>query len=177
MTIRYRCPHCNAVQEAPDHSAGAKVACPSCGQRLQLPARPPSPGEAGEGVPVQTSGAGEVPVAPIRVQVSAKILQWPVKCACCCEEADAVLQVTNLHRTGSGSDVKEVCREVTYCKACLAHVKSPEGAGVKEACCGARPAVAYDGYRGAVHTFRFFNRAYAERFLKANQKKVLNLPG
>jgi hypothetical protein len=116
----------------------------------------------------------QVSAAPHRIQVSAKILLWAQKCACCCEESDAVLQVTNLHSVGRGV-AKEVSWEVPYCSFCLAHAKKLEGAKVKEACCGTEPAVAYDGYHGTVHTFRFFNSAYAERFVRANEKKVLGI--
>lgn len=35
--IRYTCPNCNRLLESPDHGAGAKLACPQCGQRLQIP--------------------------------------------------------------------------------------------------------------------------------------------
>jgi hypothetical protein len=42
--IRFACPACQQVFDAPDRGAGRKVSCPSCGQRLQIPnpaARPP----------------------------------------------------------------------------------------------------------------------------------------
>jgi hypothetical protein len=40
MPIRFACPACNAVMNAPDGKAGRKVSCPKCGQRLQIPAPP-----------------------------------------------------------------------------------------------------------------------------------------
>jgi hypothetical protein len=151
MPIRYRCPSCNTLQKARDVEARNKVPCPSCGQRIQLPA----PADR----------------AAIRVQVSARILLWPQKCVCCCGESDSALQLVNIHATGKTE--KEVAWEVPYCSHCLGHVRREPSATVKESCCSAEVAVIYDGYRGTVHTFRFFNAAYAERFIKANEKKVL----
>jgi hypothetical protein len=40
MTMRFACPTCQAVMNAPDGKAGVKVTCPKCGQRLQIPAPP-----------------------------------------------------------------------------------------------------------------------------------------
>src|SRR5579862_5195851 len=36
--IRFQCPNCNAVMEAPDDKAGLKIDCKKCSQRLQIPA-------------------------------------------------------------------------------------------------------------------------------------------
>src|SRR5262245_55116251 len=38
--IRFACPRCKAVLERPENVAGSKFACPSCGQRLQVPLPP-----------------------------------------------------------------------------------------------------------------------------------------
>ncbi len=35
--IRFRCPTCGVVLEAPEGKGGAKINCPGCGQRLQIP--------------------------------------------------------------------------------------------------------------------------------------------
>ena len=40
--IRFSCPRCNSVLQAPDHRAGSKTACPKCQQRLQIPVPPPN---------------------------------------------------------------------------------------------------------------------------------------
>src|SRR5712664_2058591 len=40
--IRFSCPRCKTVLQAPDGSAGKKCKC-SCGQRLQIPAPPSQP--------------------------------------------------------------------------------------------------------------------------------------
>jgi hypothetical protein len=39
--IRYNCPRCKKPLESPVSEAGTKKPCPSCGQRLQVPAPPP----------------------------------------------------------------------------------------------------------------------------------------
>jgi DNA-directed RNA polymerase subunit M/transcription elongation factor TFIIS len=36
-SLRFACPRCRSVLEAPIHKAGEKVPCPKCGQRLQVP--------------------------------------------------------------------------------------------------------------------------------------------
>jgi DNA-directed RNA polymerase subunit RPC12/RpoP len=38
--IRYRCPKCKKALTANDAEAGAKLDCPQCGQRLQVPTQP-----------------------------------------------------------------------------------------------------------------------------------------
>jgi predicted Zn finger-like uncharacterized protein len=38
--LRFQCPVCKTVMQAPDDKIGKKVACPKCGQRLQIPAPP-----------------------------------------------------------------------------------------------------------------------------------------
>jgi DNA-directed RNA polymerase subunit RPC12/RpoP len=40
--IHYRCPRCKVLLRSPDRDAGAKLACPQCGQRLQVPSPPPN---------------------------------------------------------------------------------------------------------------------------------------
>ena len=37
--IRFACPTCKSVLHSPDQTAGGKVACPQCGQRLLIPGR------------------------------------------------------------------------------------------------------------------------------------------
>jgi hypothetical protein len=43
--IRYNCPRCKKPLESPVSEAGTKKPCPSCGQRLQVPAPPPPPAQ------------------------------------------------------------------------------------------------------------------------------------
>ena len=42
--IRFGCPTCKSVLEAPDHRAAGTINCPKCGQRLQIPAARASSG-------------------------------------------------------------------------------------------------------------------------------------
>ena len=41
--ILYNCPKCKKALESPAIEAGTKKPCPACGQRLQVPAAPPTP--------------------------------------------------------------------------------------------------------------------------------------
>jgi DNA-directed RNA polymerase subunit RPC12/RpoP len=41
--VKYNCPRCKKPLESPAIEAGTKKPCPSCGQRLQVPAAPPAP--------------------------------------------------------------------------------------------------------------------------------------
>ncbi len=56
--IRYACPRCKAVLESPDQEAGHKVACPGCGQRLQIPLPPRTKTILASPVPVPPSAPG-----------------------------------------------------------------------------------------------------------------------
>ncbi|MBX9681853.1 MAG: hypothetical protein K2X38_24095 [Gemmataceae bacterium] len=40
--VRYSCPRCKTSLESPASESGTKKPCPSCGQRLQVPAPPPA---------------------------------------------------------------------------------------------------------------------------------------
>lgn len=40
--VRYSCPRCKMSLESPASESGTKKPCPSCGQRLQVPAPPPA---------------------------------------------------------------------------------------------------------------------------------------
>jgi DNA-directed RNA polymerase subunit RPC12/RpoP len=43
--IKYNCPRCKKPLESPASEAGLKKPCPACGQRHQVPAAPPAPGQ------------------------------------------------------------------------------------------------------------------------------------
>jgi TM2 domain-containing membrane protein YozV/RNA polymerase subunit RPABC4/transcription elongation factor Spt4 len=49
--IRFACPKCHSVYEAPDDTAGKKVACDKCGQHLQIPAPQTSKTVLGDPLP------------------------------------------------------------------------------------------------------------------------------
>jgi hypothetical protein len=53
--IAFKCPTCQQVMNTPDEAGGQKLACPKCGQRLQVP---PPPQEGRHSVPVRQRLAG-----------------------------------------------------------------------------------------------------------------------
>ena len=57
--IRFACPSCRAGLQVTDKGAGQKIACPNCGQRLQIPAPPPRFDKAvlGEPIPLPPADA------------------------------------------------------------------------------------------------------------------------
>jgi ribosomal protein S27E len=87
--IRYRCPKCKKALTAHDTEAGAKVACPQCGQHLQIPTPPnqtvlgeligtqddpppanplPSEGYAGAPPPVRTAALSDAEAVGTKAQ-------------------------------------------------------------------------------------------------------------
>ncbi len=54
--IRYNCPRCKKPLESPAIEAGTKKPCPSCGQRLQVPAAPPAPPGLNKTILASTEG-------------------------------------------------------------------------------------------------------------------------
>jgi hypothetical protein len=156
MSIRFACPVCRTVAEVPDSSAGARSYCPACGLQLQVPAAPPTPPEA------------------ICVQVSARTLAWPQKCACCGGKSSVSLRLLQARGQGQQDGLPgEGYWEAPYCSDCLAHVRRTPGSRRKSECCSAGPAVIYDGTEGKVHSFRFLSTAYAARFIEANADRCL----
>lgn len=57
--IRFACLTCKAVLERPESEAGAKLSCPACGQRLQVPAHGAPQADPGRSV-----APGDVPLPP-----------------------------------------------------------------------------------------------------------------
>jgi mono/diheme cytochrome c family protein len=55
--IRFACPRCQANYDISDRQAGMKFACGTCGQRLQVPAPPPSTSPPRQGAPAPRSAA------------------------------------------------------------------------------------------------------------------------
>lgn len=65
--VRFGCPRCRSILEAPLHRAGDKISCPKCQQRLQIPVPPrdktvlaplvPMPSPVKAGLPSQTMAA------------------------------------------------------------------------------------------------------------------------
>ena len=57
--IRFVCPKCKAVIQAPDSNVGSKAPCLSCDQRLQVPARPPTKTLLGGALPTKQPPDGK----------------------------------------------------------------------------------------------------------------------
>jgi DNA-directed RNA polymerase subunit RPC12/RpoP len=62
--IRFACPRCKSVHERPDSVAGTKFACPSCGQRLEVPLHPESKTVMGNPMGTEVPGAAVPPAPP-----------------------------------------------------------------------------------------------------------------
>ncbi|HZT82206.1 MAG TPA: hypothetical protein VFA26_18405 [Gemmataceae bacterium] len=65
--IHFRCPRCAKPLESPAHTAGQKVNCPDCGQRLQIPqpARPAPPPVNRTIMATEEPRAGTPPLPPL----------------------------------------------------------------------------------------------------------------
>src|SRR5262245_66152130 len=58
--IQFSCPKCQSVLSATEQQAGIKVACPKCGQRLQVPQPQPNKTVLGHLMPAGAgAGAGQ----------------------------------------------------------------------------------------------------------------------
>jgi hypothetical protein len=80
--IRFACPRCKSILEQPENVAGTNFACPSCGQRLQVPMIPESkarPGDpAGNDLPAPASAAAAPPPIPLSPPPFVTASQRPV---------------------------------------------------------------------------------------------------
>lgn len=66
----------------------------------------------------------ELPEMPT-VQISARVIDWPTQCACCCGPANATVAVS--HVRTKGVEVirsEEKSWQVPYCKLCLQHMET-----------------------------------------------------
>src|SRR5436309_3231560 len=57
--LRFACPKCGTVHEAAENSAGRKLACSKCGQRLQVPPVPASKTVMGTPLPEPPAPAAQ----------------------------------------------------------------------------------------------------------------------
>lgn len=65
-----------------------------------------------------------------RFQISANLLTWPRKCACCGDSADNHLKASASRTTGKRvRTTKTSWWEIPYCSSCLKHKASFESAG------------------------------------------------
>ena len=106
--IRFTCPTCSTLHQAPDDQAGAKVSCSRCAQRLRIPALPAPPSPTArtvlgriEDFPLPTAARPPPlpPALPIESTVvycrrCGKLAPSPVPCshcsAVCCSEVCVV---------------------------------------------------------------------------------------
>ncbi len=100
------CPGCGRAIDVPLDLLSSLIECAKCGVRFHVP-----------------------PGRPATVRVSARILNWPDRCACCLGPADAEFDACSTRRTGV-----RVVRTTTkgwavpYCSGCLDHVDADEEA-------------------------------------------------
>jgi hypothetical protein len=68
-----------------------------------------------------------------RLQISARLIQWPDRCACCHEWADSKLYCAYTRTTGQRV-IRHDSRgwDIPYCKRCLAHLR--ENRSTRAAC-------------------------------------------
>lgn len=65
--IRFQCPACQMVLQAPEERSGARTACPRCRQPVQVPTVEPKP-SAPEGTRPAPAVPGSIPAASIQTQ-------------------------------------------------------------------------------------------------------------
>jgi DNA-directed RNA polymerase subunit RPC12/RpoP len=80
MDIIFNCPHCEQEMAVDSSGAGSEIQCPSCGQKITIPARatPPAP----ESAPAEPVGGGSQASHTIASSAAAKIemhLKVPVR--------------------------------------------------------------------------------------------------
>jgi hypothetical protein len=130
--------------------------------------------------------------APLEVRVSAHVLGWPQRCACCLDsnDADAVAAHTRVDcaRVSCALDnfrygwygysalwaegsVQQLGWESPHCWECLDHIERRTDR-CKKTCCHLDPAVRYDGWQVSFHLFRFSNWQYANAFICSNSDKL-----
>lgn len=58
------------------------------------------------------------------LEISAKIINWPPVCACCCQRADTTVPISSTRVTGK-KVVKSQTKswDIPYCRRCLGHTK------------------------------------------------------
>jgi len=80
MDIIFNCPHCEQEMAVDSSGAGSEIQCPSCGQKITIPAASPPAGPAP--APGAPGGAGHQPAHTIASSAAAKVemhLKVPVR--------------------------------------------------------------------------------------------------
>jgi hypothetical protein len=163
----------------PTYERGRILRCPSCRYFYEAPGRRRHPDDD-DGLPVS-------------VRVSAYILVWPQRCACCLDYHDAgataahtrvdwarIACALDSFRHGwyghsalwAEDSVQQRGWEIPYCWECLDHIQERTDR-CKKTCCNLGPAVVYGGWQGSFHLFRFYNWQYANAFIYANANKLI----
>ena len=129
---------------------------------------------------------------PVPVKVSAHILLWPDRCACCLNLNDTsaaashtrvdwggVLSAMRMAKQNIGFGLMKFADSteqqhwpVPYCWECLAHVEG-RSRYHNPNCCTRGAAVSYDGWNRSFHGFSFFNWQFANRFILLNLDKCI----
>ena len=172
------CLACARPLRVPTYEKGRILRCPSCRYFYLAPGKRRRRDDDG---------------LPVSLRVSAHILVWPQRCACCLDYNDAgavaahtrvdwarvACALDNLRWGWYGysalwaeGSVQQKGWEIPYCWECLDHIENRTDRG-KKTCCNLDPAVLYDGWQGGFHLFRFFNWQYANAFICANANKVI----
>jgi hypothetical protein len=85
--LKFKCPTCNSILEAPDHRCGEKIACPKCNQRLQIPGPPRNRTVLAESVaqpsPIPQQALQSCPHCGSAVAMVAALIGQAVQCPHC----------------------------------------------------------------------------------------------
>jgi TM2 domain-containing membrane protein YozV/DNA-directed RNA polymerase subunit RPC12/RpoP len=127
--IRFGCPTCKTVLSAADDQVDSKLACPTCGQRLQVPA-PPNKTVLGQALP-EPPAPGESPFEPERWASAAppprKPFSPPPPPSGHVIECPGCKQKVSVPHGMVGQDV-----QCPYCKATFATTATADVAGVAD---------------------------------------------
>ena len=164
---RLTCSFCRRLVRVPREDSGRVLPCPSCRMYFRAPGRC---WDEDDGLPAV-------------VQVSARLLFWPKRCACCLRPHDTCVRAIHRQYTTRGlhgtAALISFCFpdqyfwEVPYCWECAEHIHTGYEEGTNPGCCNVEEAVEYNGFSGTVHQFRFFNFHYANAFIALNRDKCL----
>jgi hypothetical protein len=131
MPVTVFCPACGAKGKVPDAYVGKAILCPKCGGKfhvtipgVELVDEPPEVLPADPTPPPARKKRSRWCDEWFEVRVSARILKWPEKCACCCGWPDDVFRAESTRTTGVRV-VREDSRSwpVPYCSRCLEHME------------------------------------------------------
>ena len=152
------CPHCRAAVAMSADRINRTVRCASCDGAFVVSLRI----ETVESSATTSAATKTVPREWVQVQVSARLLYWPKKCACCGGPEQQSRKAT-CTRLDSRNRLRSRSWAVPYCSACAAAIAR---GSVEE-------AVRYDDFSASVHTFRFASPEYTKAFREQNRDKLI----